>query len=122
MNRLLIALCATIPALTVSACAGGYGRAGNFEASGPYAYDGFYDDHYGAIYDGYWGDDGGFYYRGGEHERHFRRGDPSHFSRSASSDAHFHPMQGSMTPARGMRMPHFAGGRGHAATGGHEHH
>jgi hypothetical protein len=122
MKRLLIALCATVPALSLSACAGGYGYGGEVTAGGPYAYDGYYDDYYGSVYDGYWGDDGGFYYRSGANDRHFRRGDPAHFSRSAAQGAHFHAMQGSMTPARGMRMPHFSGGGGHGGPGGGGHH
>jgi hypothetical protein len=51
----------------------------DFYVNHPVAYDGYYDDFYGAIYDGYWGDEG-FYYskRMGEpflvdHGNHFRR-------------------------------------------------
>jgi hypothetical protein len=121
MRRLLIALFATVPVLALSGCAGGYGIGSDAYAGGPYAYDGFYDDHYGAIYDGYWGDDGGFYYRSGQHDRHFRRGDASHFSRSGAQGGRFHSMQGSMTPGRGMRMPHFDGAQGHAGPSGHHH-
>lgn len=109
MKRVLI----VAAALSLSGCAAGYGSVGY--AGGPYAYDGFYDDYYGPIYDGYWGGDGFFYYRGGAHERAFRRGDAAHFRRDAGPGGHFHPMQGSFTPQRGMRMPHFSGGR----PGGH---
>jgi len=118
MKRLFIALCATFPALPLAACAGSYGYDEGFYTGGPYAYDGFYDDYYGSIYDGYWGDDGGFYYRRGPHDRHFRRGDPAHFSRMRPANGNFHPIQGSMRPQHGMRMPHFNGGGG----GRGEHH
>jgi hypothetical protein len=123
MNRFSLALLTSIATLSLSACAGGYGLGGNGYAGGSYAYDGFYDDSYGPIYDGYWGNDGGFYYRSGEHDRRFRRGDPSHFSRSGAPGSKFHAMQGSMTPGRGMRMPHFGGGGqgrpGQSNHGGH---
>lgn len=112
MNRLLTALCTTVPALALAACAGGYGLSGPDYVGGPYAYDGYYDDHYGAFYDGYWGNNGSFYYRGGANERRYRRGNPSHFSRSGAGGSHFHSMQGSMTPAPGIHMPHFNGGQG----------
>lgn len=116
MKRLLIVLCATLPAIPLAACAGGYGYGGGVGyAATPYAYNGYYDDYYGQIYDGYWGDDGGFYYRRGAHERSFRRGDPAHFNQSSAPGEHFHQMQGSLTPGRGMRMPHFAGGGDHGA-------
>ena len=105
MKRFLIAAVA----LSLGGCAAGYGHVDY--AGGPYAYDGYYDDFYGPIHDGYWGDDGFFYYRGGEHDRAFRRGDAAHFRRDAGADAgHFHTMQGSFAPQRGMRMPHFSGG------------
>jgi hypothetical protein len=117
MKRLIIALCATIPAGLVGGCAS-YGYGAGVYAGGPYAYDGYYDDFYGPIYDGYWGDDGFFYYRNGDGDRHFRRGDAAHFSRGSPRGTNFHSMQGSMRPTRGMRMPHFGSGaptreRGH---------
>jgi hypothetical protein len=114
-KHLLLAL-AALPALALSGCAAGYG--GGVYAGGPFAYDGYYDDAYGPIYDGYWGGDGFFYYRGGAHERGFHRGDAAHFRRDAGGNGHFHPMQGTMTPGRGMHMPHFPGGRS-PARGGH---
>ena len=122
MKRFSLPLCATLAAVSLSACAGDYGVNGAGYGAGPYAYEGFYDDSYGPIYDGYWGDDGGFYYRNGEHDRRFRRGDSAHFSRSGAPGANFHPMRGTMTPGRGMRMPHFSGGRGGAGQAGHAGH
>ena len=117
MKRLIIALCAAIPAALAGGCTT-YGSETGLYAGGPYAYEGFYDDFYGPIYDGYWGDDGSFYYRTDGGDRSFRRGDGAHFSRGSATGANFHPMQGSMTPTRGMNMPHFSGGgaghgRGH---------
>jgi hypothetical protein len=111
MKRLIIALCATIPAALVGGCADtGYGYGADFYAGGPYAYDGYYDDFYGPIYDGYWGDDGFFYYRSGAGDRHYHRGDRAHFNRESAGGANFHAIHGSMTPSRGTRMPHFSGG------------
>jgi hypothetical protein len=112
MKRLWIAAAIALPSLALGACATGYGEV---YAGGPYGYDGYYDDFYGPIYDGYWGSDGFFYYRSGHGDRHFRRGDTSHFVRgNAQPGGHFHEMHGSFTPDRGMRMPHFNGGpRGH---------
>jgi hypothetical protein len=112
MKRLLIALAATLPALTLGACAADYGYGGAaVYAGGPYAYDGFYDDYYGPIYDGYWGNDGFFYYRSAAHDRRFRRGDARHFQRGGPPPGdRFHPMQGSLTPQQGMQMPHFGDG------------
>ena len=109
MKRLIIALCATVPAALVGGCADyGYGYGADVYAAGPYSYDGYYDDFYGPIYDGYWGDDGFFYYRSGTGDRAFRRGDAAHFSRE-SREGNFHAMHGTMTPTRGMRTPHFRG-------------
>jgi hypothetical protein len=105
MKRFLVA--ATLPLISLAACAGGYGYGGGAYVGAPYAYGGFYDDYYGPIYDGYWGDDGGFYYRRFDHDRHFHRGDPNHFSRSAPAGGNFHSMQGTLQPDRRMHMPHF---------------
>ena len=71
MKHMLLAACAMLPALTLTACYddGYYGGVGY--AGGPYAYDGYYDDYYGPVYDGYWGDDGFFYYSDG-HGGHVR--------------------------------------------------
>jgi hypothetical protein len=112
MKKMMIALGALLPALSLGACAAGYGRVDY--AGGPYSYDGYYDDFYGPIYDGYWGGDGFFYYRGGANEHRFRRGDPGHFRHDAGpgGGGHFHSMQGAFTPQRGMSMPHFGAGRG----------
>lgn len=83
------------------------GHLGNGYAS-PYAYDGWYDGYYGPIYDGYWGNDGYFYYRSGDRDRHFRRGDHDHFRRAAAAPGpRFHHIQGNFTPKRGYRMPHY---------------
>lgn len=113
MKRLIIALGATLAAGLIGGCADtGYGYGADFYAGGPYAYDGYYDGFYGPIYDGYWGDDGFFYYRSGDHDRHYHRGDRAHFSREARS-GNFHAMHGSFTPTRGTRMPHFSGRGGH---------
>ncbi len=107
-KKTIIALCATFAALPLAGCyENGYGGGVAVGYGSPYAYDGYYDDYYGPIYDGYWGGDGGFYYRRNEHERGFHRGDTHHFSRTAPGQGSFHPMQGTMTPQRGMHMPHF---------------
>lgn len=116
-KKLMIALCATLVTLPLAGCyEDGYGGVAMGYGS-PYAYNGFYDDYYGPVYDGYWGTDGGFYYRNSDHDRGYRRGDPRHFSQSApSGQGNWHPIQGSMTPQRGMHMPHFGG------NGGGRHH
>jgi hypothetical protein len=107
---MLLALCATLPALALSACYddGYYGGVGY--AGGPYGYDGYYDDYYGPIYDGYWGDDGAFYYRGSNRDRHFHRGNPAHFRHDGNGGGNFHPMHGSFNPGGGMHTPHFNAG------------
>jgi hypothetical protein len=107
MNRLSIALLAAIPAIALASCADTYGGRSSLYVRIPYAYDGYYDDHYGAIYDGYWGRDGGFYYRNDEGERVYRRGDGAHFQRRAPPSGNFHQMQGAMTPRHGIKTPHF---------------
>lgn len=106
MNRLMIALCVALPALPLAACAGGY-YGGAAYAGGPYGYSGYYDDYYGPIYDGYWGDDGAFYYRSGAHDRHYRRGDSSHFSRTEARGANFHSFQGSLAADSDTHLQHF---------------
>jgi hypothetical protein len=113
MKRLIIALCATIPAALAGGCATdyGYGYDGGVYAGGPYVYDGYYDDFYGPIYDGYWGDDGYFYYRGSANDREYRRGDQTHFARDTARGGNFHAIHGTTTPVRGTRMPHYSGGR-----------
>ena len=109
-KTLLVALCA-VSALSLGACTEGRGYGGVEVGLGtPYGYSSYYDDYYGPVYDGYWGDDGGFYYRRSEHETRYRRGDSAHFSRNAPSNGHYHQIQGSFTPGRGMHTPHFSGG------------
>ena len=115
-KTLLVAICA-FSALPLGACADGHGYGGvNVGVGTPYAYNGYYDDYYGAVYDGYWGDDGGFYYRSSANDRRYRRGDSAHFNQNAPSGGHYHQIQGSMTPTRGMHTPHFSG---NGTTGGH---
>jgi hypothetical protein len=118
MKRMLLALVCGVAALPLAGCVDDYGGGvASYGGYGPVAYDGFYDDYYGPIYDGYWGDDGAFWYRGGIHDRHFRRGDPTHFAHAAPPGGPggpgFHAMHGSFTPAHGMAMPHFGGGGPH---------
>ncbi len=108
MNRLFVALCVAIPAVSLGGCAGGY-YGGDLSVGSPYAYNGFYDDYYGPIYDGYWGTDGGFYYRRAASDRSYRRGDARHFHRDRAPSEKFHAIQGSVTPGRGMHMPRFPG-------------
>lgn len=80
----------------------------------PYPYYGWYDGYYGPIYDGYWGTDGFFYYRSGDRDRHFRRGDHEHFrQRGSQPSGNFRAMQGTFTPRHGEHMPHYPGGRHH---------
>jgi hypothetical protein len=106
----------SLSSVALAGCAGGPGY--QMDAAGPYAYDGWYDGYYGPIYDGYWGDDGNFYYRHGEGEGRFVRGDRNHFARQAPQGAHnFQPMHGMTTPHQGVSAPHFPGGGGHG--GGH---
>jgi hypothetical protein len=111
-SKMIIALSVACAALPLAGCVGeGYGSGGVAIGYGsPYAYDGFYDDYYGPIYDGYWGGDGFFYYRRNAGEHGFRRGDAHHFARAAPAQGHFHAIQGTMTPQRGMHMPRFGGG------------
>ena len=120
MKRLIIALCATLPALSLTACYdGGYYGVGY--ASGPYAYDGWYDDYYGPIYDGYWGNDGYFYYRNSDHVRDFRRGDQSHFRREGGGDK-FHELRGTFNPSAGMHLRNFGDRSRRDGAGDHNRH
>jgi hypothetical protein len=122
-KRPLTALLLAVSALPLAACAGyvdGPGYAG-----GPYVYDGYYDGYYGDVYDGYWGDDGGFYYRHGANERAYTRGDNAHFARQAPQGGNYRQLHATVTPSRGMNMPHFSGGHGgggnHGGGGGGGH-
>jgi len=117
MRRVMTFALLAVASVPLAACAGGYGVGVGY-ASGPYGYDGWYDGAYGPIYDGYWGDDGYFYYRHGEGEGAFVRGDPGHFRHDAPSGPHnFQPIHGTTAPRAGVRAPHFPGG-GH----GGQHH
>ena len=114
MNRALTATLLALASVPLSACMGDYGYGGRVAyESGPYAYDGWYDGAYGPIYDGYWGSDNNFYYRHGEGEGAYVRGDRNHFARQAPQGPHnFQPMHGTTTPRQGVRAPHFPGGGG----------
>ena len=98
MKRLFLALGA---ALTLSACASGYGGFGG----GGLAY---YDDYYGPYYDGYWGGDA-FYYR---HDRRgpFIRDTSGHFRRGAAPGFHGVHAHGGFHGVHGV---HAAGGDHH---------
>lgn len=120
MNRPLTFALLALSTVPLAACAG-TGVAVAY-APGPYAYDGWYDGYYGPIYDGYWGDDGYFYYRHGEGEGAYVRGDRAHFARQAPQGPHnFQRIQGNTAPRQGVRAPHFPGGGGHGAGGGERH-
>ena len=113
MKHSIVALGLVLACLPLTACVeDGYGSG--FAVGVAYPYDGYYDDYYGPIYDGYWGSDGYFYYRGSDHDRHFMRGDRSHFRRGGEmpQGGGFHAMQGNTRPPQGAHMPHFNGGRG----------
>lgn len=118
MRQVVLGLACVVSVAALSGCVGDYGGgAVAYGGYGPVGYDGFYDDYYGPVYDGYWGDDGAFWYRGGAHDRHFRRGDPAHFARTmpqggAQHGPGFHPMHGAFTRSRGMATPHFGGASG----------
>jgi len=119
-KRALTALLMAAATLPLAACVDGPGPG---YAGTPYAYDGFYDGYYGDVYDGYWGDDDAFYYRHGAGERGYTRGDGAHFAHQApQGGGNFHQLHGSMTPGRGMNMPHFSGGHGGGGHGGGNHH
>lgn len=117
MKRLFIASCIAACALPLAACYENGGVALGYGAPGPYYYDGYYDNYYGPIYDGYWGNDGYFYYRNNDYDRHYHRGDGGHFYRGQPNGGNFHAFHGQMSPAQGVRMPHFNPG-GH----GRDHH
>eukprot|EP01037_Dinobryon_pediforme_P001736 gene1736-1764_t len=129
MNRAVTLALLAVASLPLGACVGEYGygaRVGYASApyeAGPYAYDGWYDGYYGQVYDGYWGDDGAFYYRHGNGDRAYLRGDGGHFARQAPQGPHnYQPLHGTMTPGQGARMPHFqnrgnGGGRGREGGG-----
>jgi hypothetical protein len=112
MKRTLVLIGLVLAPLPLAACVEDEG-VGMYVGS-DYPYDGYYDDYYGPIYDGYWGGDGYFYYRSRQADRGFIRGDQTHFRRSGGGmpAQNFHPMQGTMRPTQGMRMPHFNGARG----------
>ncbi len=120
-KRALTALLLAAATLPLAACVDGPGPG---YASGPYAYDGYYDGYYGDVYDGYWGDDDAFYYRRGPHDHAYIRGDAGHFAHEApQGGGSYHAMHGSFTPGRGMNMPHFSGGHGGGGhMGGGDHH
>lgn len=103
--------------LSVSACADGI-YSGGGDWGGPVAYDGWYDGYYGDVYDGYWGSDGAFYYRHGDNDRRYYRGNHNHFARGESTPGgNYHHLQGAIQQQpRGVRMPHFSTGGEH---GGH---
>jgi len=87
MKRTLITLSLL---LTMTACADYDGHH-----EGRIAYNGYYDDSYGAIYDGYWGDGDTFYYRSSSHGDYIRD-DGHHFRHDASNAPaeRFHSFQG----------------------------
>ena len=115
--RVPMVLLATAASLSLAACADSMGGGPRGMGGGPrgwngaYAYDGYYDNHYGSFYDGYWGDDGGFWYRSTDRDTRYRRGDATHFRRDAGTGAGYQHFQGNITapPAR-ARMPHFPRG------------
>ncbi len=115
MKRVALALSALVPIVALSACDDGYGYGGYgggiAYASRPYAYNGYYDGFYGPIFDGYWGTDNFFYYRRGDRDRRFYRGDRDHFDRERGRGDNWREMRGSFTPQRGYQMPYFGGDR-----------
>lgn len=114
MKKLHVLLVAA-SALTLSACTDYDGGGPRGWGPSPYAYDGYYDGYYGPFYDGYWGSDGAFWYRSGQGDRAYRRGDGAHFRHDGNAGAHFQHFQGSINNRPdGVRMPHFGGG-------GHRH-
>ncbi len=125
-RRTIAAALLAAATLPLAACAGGPGMDVGY-GGGPYAYDGYYDGYYGPVYDGYWGDDDYFYYRHGAGDHAYVRGDRGHFAHQAPDGQHnFQQLHSTVTPSRGMSMPHFhgGGGGGHGAGGGggHDHH
>lgn len=112
MKRALTVMALAVASVPLAGCMAEYGYGGGpaIYASGPYAYDGWYDGYYGQIYDGYWGSDNYFYYRHGDGDRAYVRGDRGHFARQAPQGQHnYQQLHGTMTPGRGARMPHFPG-------------
>ena len=117
MKRALTIALLAAASVPLSACAGGVGL--ELESPGPYAYDGYYDGYYGPVYDGYWGNDGYFYYRHGEGEGAYVRGDRDHFAREAPQGRqNYQPMHGTTTPRAGVRAPNYPRGNG-GRGGGH---
>ncbi|SDD89775.1 hypothetical protein SAMN05444678_1342 [Sphingomonas sp. YR710] len=114
MKRSIFVMSLALVALPLTACVeDGYGYGGVYMGS-VYPYSGYYDGFYGPIYDGYWGSNGYFYYRLGEQDRAYKRGDRSHFYRGRDvPNTRFHPIEGSTRPQQGARMPHFGGAGGH---------
>ena len=111
MKRSLILLSLALAPLSLTACAEDGDYQGGY-AGGGLAYDGYYDGFYGPVYDGYWGGDGYFYYRHGEGENRYVRGDRDHFRHGGDNPGqNFQPMHGNFTPRQGMYTPHFHGAR-----------
>jgi hypothetical protein len=111
MKRAITLALLALTAAPLAACVDGMGL--EMSAPGPYAYDGYYDGYYGQVYDGYWGSDGYFYYRGGEGEGAYRRGDRQHFAREApQGQGNYRHIQGNTAPRQGVRAPHYPGGGG----------
>jgi len=123
MKRFLALAGITVAALSLSACADEM-VGGGVSWNGPYAYDGWYDGYYGNVYDGYWGDDGAFYYRHGDGDRKYYRGDQTHFAHgNAAPGANYQHLQGNIQQhPQGVRMPHFSGGGGMRGNGDHGGH
>jgi len=112
MKRVLTVTLLALASLPLSACVADYGFGGPaVYGPEPYAYDGWYDGYYGPVNDGYWGDDGYFYYRHGDGDRAYVRGDRTHFVHQAPQGPHnYQPLHGSVSPRQGVRMPHFPRG------------
>ena len=120
MKRFLALAGIAAAALSLSACDDEIYGGGGFGWGGPYAYDGWYDGYYGNVYDGYWGNDGYFYYRRGDGDRSYYRGDRNHFARGAAPGGNYQHLQGSINQQpQGVRMPHFSGGGGSNGRGMH---
>jgi hypothetical protein len=109
-------------ALSLGACADDM-YSGGVYWGGPVAYDGWYDGYYGNVYDGYWGSDGYFYYRHGDNDRQYHRGDRHHFSRGDSAPGgNYRHIQGAIQQRpQGVRMPHFGNGDGHRGRDRRDH-
>lgn len=124
MNRILAATLLAAITLPLGACTDDYAYGGRVAYGSTYAYDGYYDGYYGPIHDGYWGNDGYFYYRRGDGDRAYIRGDHDHFRRDWSGGDRYRPLRGQMTPQQGYRMPHWSGDhdRGDHGWRDHDHH